>query len=40
VELVHGKDRQILDYEELRRNPSKDVPIRPGDTITVPRSVF
>ena len=40
VELVHGKDRQVLNYDELRRNPSKDVPIRPGDTITVPRSVF
>jgi protein involved in polysaccharide export with SLBB domain len=40
VELIHGKDRQVFDYDELRRNPSKDVPVRPGDTITVPRSVF
>jgi protein involved in polysaccharide export with SLBB domain len=40
VELVHGKGRQVLDYDELRRNPSKDVAVRPGDTITVPRSVF
>jgi polysaccharide biosynthesis/export protein VpsN len=40
VELVHGNDRQVLDYEELQRNPSKDVPVRPGDTITVPRSIF
>jgi protein involved in polysaccharide export with SLBB domain len=40
VQLVHGKDSQAFDADELQRNPSKDVPIRPGDTITVPRSIF
>jgi protein involved in polysaccharide export with SLBB domain len=40
VELVHGKDRQVLDCEDLQRHPSKDVSIRPGDTVTVPRSIF
>lgn len=40
VELVRGKERQVLDCEELQRHPSKDVPVRPGDTITVPRSIF
>jgi protein involved in polysaccharide export with SLBB domain len=40
VELVHGKDRLVLDCQDLQHNPSKDVSIRPGDTITVPRSVF
>ena len=40
VELVRGSDRRIYDCEDLQRNPSKDVTIRPGDTITVPRSIF
>lgn len=40
VELIHGKDRHVYDCEEMQRNPSKEVPIRPGDTITVPRSIF
>jgi polysaccharide export outer membrane protein len=40
VQLIHGKQQWEFDCEELQRNPSKDVPIRPGDTITVPRSIF
>lgn len=40
VQLVHGKDSQEFDSDELQRSPSKDVAIRPGDTITVPRSIF
>jgi polysaccharide export outer membrane protein len=41
VQLVRGKESpQIFNCEELLRNPAKDVPIRPGDTITVSRSVF
>jgi len=41
VQLVRGKEPpQVFDCDELQRNPSKDVPIRPGDTITVPRSIF
>jgi polysaccharide export outer membrane protein len=40
VQLVHGKDSQEYDAEDLQRSPSKDVAIRPGDTITVPRSIF
>ncbi|MGD0061231.1 MAG: polysaccharide biosynthesis/export family protein [Verrucomicrobiia bacterium] len=41
VQLARGKERpQIFNCEELLRNPAKDVPIRPGDTVTVPRSVF
>lgn len=40
VELVRGKDRQVLNCEEMQRHPAKDLPIRPGDTITVPRSIF
>ncbi len=40
VQLVRGKQQQEFDCEELQRNPSKDTQIRPGDTITVPRSIF
>lgn len=40
VQLTRGKQQQEFDCEELQRNPSKDVQIRPGDTITVPRSIF
>jgi polysaccharide export outer membrane protein len=41
VQLVRGKGPpQLFDCGQLLRDPSKDVPIRPGDTITVPRSVF
>ena len=40
VQLARGKQQQEFDCEQLQRNPAKDVPIRPGDTITVPRSVF
>jgi polysaccharide export outer membrane protein len=40
VQLTRGTQQQELDCEELQRNPSKDVQIRPADTITVPRSIF
>jgi protein involved in polysaccharide export with SLBB domain len=40
VQLVRGKRQQEFDCEELQRNPSKDVQVRPGDTITIPRSIF
>ncbi len=41
VQLARGKEHpQVFDCEELLRNPAKDVPIRPGDTVTVPRSIF
>ncbi len=40
VQLVHGKTTETYDCEDLQRHPAKDVPIRPGDTLTVPRSIF
>ena len=40
VQLIRGKEQQEFDCEELQRNPSKDVLIHPGDTITIPRSIF
>jgi polysaccharide export outer membrane protein len=40
VELARDKDKYVFDYEAIRQNPAKDVPIRPGDSIYVSRSVF
>lgn len=41
VEVIReSAHKETYDYEELRRTPSKDVPIRPGDSIWVPRSIF
>jgi polysaccharide export outer membrane protein len=40
VQLVRGKTTETYDCEDLQRHPEKDVPIRPGDTVTVPRSIF
>lgn len=40
VVLTHGKDRQVYNCEDLQRNPGKDPLIRPGDIITVLRSIF
>jgi polysaccharide export outer membrane protein len=40
VELIHGKDRHVYNCEDLQRNPGKDPLIRPGDTVTVLRSIF
>ena len=40
VELIHGSERHVYDCEDIQRNPVKDPPVRPGDTITVLRSIF
>jgi len=40
VELVHADERHVYNCEDLQRNPVKDPLVRPGDTITVPRSIF
>lgn len=40
VQLTRGGNLKVYNCEDLQRNPSKDVIIRPGDTITVPRSIF
>jgi protein involved in polysaccharide export with SLBB domain len=40
VILIHGKERQVYNCADLQRNPGKDPLIRPGDTITVLRSIF
>jgi polysaccharide biosynthesis/export protein VpsN len=40
VQLVHGEKLNVYNCQDLQRNPAKDPSIRPGDTITVPRSIF
>jgi polysaccharide export outer membrane protein len=40
VQLTRGGKVDVYNCEDLQRNPVKDPPIRPGDTITVPRSIF
>jgi polysaccharide export outer membrane protein len=40
VELVHGSERHVYNCEDIQRNPVKDVAVWPGDTITIPRSIF
>ena len=40
VQLVRGTQRLIYNYNDLQRNPGKDPLIRPGDTITIERSIF
>jgi protein involved in polysaccharide export with SLBB domain len=40
VEIVRGKGKQTFNCEDIRQHPAKDVPIQPGDTIYIPRSIF
>ncbi len=40
VNLIRGGKVTILDCKKLRRDPSKDIPVLPGDNIQVPESMF
>ena len=40
VEIIRGKTKMTVNCEQLRHDPEKDVSIRPGDSIWVPRSIF
>jgi len=40
VELTRGRNKLVYDCEDIRRHPEKDVPIQPGDSIYIPRSIF
>jgi polysaccharide biosynthesis/export protein VpsN len=40
VEIARGKGKQVFDCEDIRQHPAKDVPIKPGDSIYVARSIF
>ena len=40
VSLIRGGKRIVLDCKQLRRDPSKDMAVLPGDNIQVPESMF
>ena len=40
VEITRSKERIVVDCEDLRKHPDRDIPLRPGDSIWVPRSIF
>jgi polysaccharide export outer membrane protein len=40
VQLTRGGKVEVYNCEDLQRNPAKDPQIRPGDTITISRSIF
>ena len=40
VEILRGDQKIPIDFEAVRQNPGRDVALRPGDSIWVPRSVF
>ncbi len=40
VSLIRAGKRIVLDCKQLRRDPSKDMPVLPGDNIQVPESMF
>jgi len=40
VQLTRGGMVDVYNCEDLQRHPVKDPTIRPGDTITIPRSIF
>lgn len=40
VQLSRGGQKQIYDIREIRKDPSKDPKVQPGDVIYVPRSFW
>ena len=40
VHLVRGNSVKIVNCKEIRRNPSLDPKVEPGDSIQVPESIF
>jgi protein involved in polysaccharide export with SLBB domain len=40
VRLLRGNDVKIYDVRQFRKDPSKDVKLRPGDRVEVPQSFF
>lgn len=40
AQLAREGKLEVYNCEELQRNPAKDPIIRPGDSITIPRSIF
>jgi polysaccharide export outer membrane protein len=40
VEIIRAKNKLIYNAEDIRQHPEHDVPIQPGDSVYVPRSIF
>ena len=40
VEVTRGREKRVLDCEDLRQHPERDIPIQPGDSIYISRSIF
>jgi polysaccharide export outer membrane protein len=40
VMLTRGDSVQVYDVTKIRRDPTLDVPVKPGDTISVPQKLF
>lgn len=40
LEILRGDQKIPVNFEELRRNPGRDISLRPGDSVWVPRSIF
>jgi protein involved in polysaccharide export with SLBB domain len=40
VELTRNRKKQLYNCDDIRQHPERDVPIQPGDSIYVPRSLF
>lgn len=40
VRLIRGGKVQVIDCKQLRRDPSKDINVLPGDNIQVPETMF
>jgi protein involved in polysaccharide export with SLBB domain len=40
VRLLRGSTAKVYDVRQFRRDPSKDVPLQPGDKVEVPQSLF
>lgn len=40
VEVIRGKQKIVVNCEEMRNQPAKDIAILPGDSIWVARSIF
>ncbi len=40
VRLLRGAQVTIVDVKKIRRDPSRDIPLQPGDKVEVPQSLF
>ena len=40
VRLLRGNEAKVYDVRQFRRDPSRDVKLRPGDRVEVPQSFF